>query len=200
MTTQHQKLAKKGLVILALLVLVSCGRSKAVQFYILNPLPMPAASTGKYQHLQIGIDSIETPAYIEKPQIMRYLSKQEVSMEEYHQWAESLDKTIKRVVASNLSTLLPGSVVENSPWDIQFKPAWHLQITISQFKIDALGNSDLRASYLVYEHEQLIVQKDRFYHLSAHNANMDALVSSMNDNLNHLTRDIANTFSTLRSR
>jgi len=191
---------KKCLILLSVLVLAACGRSKAVQFYILNPLPLPAHSSGKYQHLQIGIDSIETPAYVEKPQIMLYLGRQQVSMEEYHQWAESLDKTIKRVVATNLSTLLPGSVVQNSPWDIQFKPAWHLQITISQFKIDALGNSDLRASYLIYEQERLVVKKERFYHIKTSDLSMDALVSSMNDNLNRLTRDIAHTFAMLRFR
>lgn len=195
-----KRIAQYCLIALTALTLASCGRSKPVQFYILNPLPMPAKSTGTYQHLQIGIDSIETPAYTEKPQIMLYLSQQQVHLEEYHQWAESLDKTIKRVVASNLTTLLPGAVVANSPWDIQFKPDWHLQITISQFKIDAQGNSDLRAHYQIYEQERLVIKRDRFYHIRSNSQTMDALVNSMNTNLTHLTRDIAQAFSSLHNR
>ncbi|MGQ3890472.1 PqiC family protein [Legionella sp. CNM-4043-24] len=192
-----KRLAQHSMMALMMLALLACGRSRPVQFYILNPLPLPAKAVGKYQHLQIGIDSIETPAYAEKPQIMLYLGNQQVSMEEYHQWAESLDKTIKRVVASNLTTLLPGSVVANSPWDIQFKPEWHLQINISQFKIDAQGNSDLRANYQIYEQERLVIKRDRYYHIHTDNLSMNSLVTSMNQNLTRLTRDIANAFAGL---
>jgi uncharacterized lipoprotein YmbA len=188
------------LVCLTSLILISCGRSKQTQFYILNPITLANKPTARYHHLLIGIDSIKTPAYLEKPQIMVYQTNQQVNMEEFNQWAESLDKTIKRIVATNLSTLLPGSIVENSPWNIQFKPTYHLQISLSLFKIDTQGNSDLRASYLIYHNDQLVTKQDRSYHLKAKVINLDAMIQSMNDNLTHLTRDIANTFQSAQVR
>lgn len=186
----------KLILLLALgLNLGSCGRSKDAQFYMLNPVPPQAHPSNRYQHLLIGIDEIYTPAFAEKPQMLIYDSSNEVKMEEYHQWAEALDKNIKRVIETNLTTLLPGAIVERSPWDIKFKPNYNLQVTISEIKIDMNGNSSLRAEYLIYHHEQLIKKYDKYYHIKIPVVTVENLVRSMNTNLSHLTQDIAKTFT-----
>lgn len=189
------RILKVSLVILMGLLLVSCGRSPEMQFYILNTIPLQKNLSHRYNYLQIGIDEIDIPAYLEKPQLMIYNSANEVTLEEHHQWAESLDKNIKRVVETNLSMLLPGAVVENSPWDIKFKPNYHLQIDISQFTIDMKGNSILRAEYIVYYEKEIIKKRDVYYYIKVNNVTMESLVGSMNTNLTHLTRDIARTFA-----
>ncbi|WP_082060339.1 PqiC family protein [Legionella hackeliae] len=163
--------------------------------YLLNPLPPIKSASQPYRHLQIGIDEINTPAYIEKPQLMIHYTPHRLELEEYHQWAEALDKNITRVIETNLSTLLPGSIVESSPWDSKFKPDYHLQIDISQFEIDINGNSMLRAEYLIYHGEELI-RKGNFYNcVKVIPAEMESLVVSMNNNLTYLTREIAKTFA-----
>ncbi|WP_232505543.1 PqiC family protein [Legionella clemsonensis] len=163
--------------------------------YLLNPLPPIKTASKPYTHLQIGIDGINTPSYIEKPQLMIHCSPHQLKLEEYHQWAEALDKNITRVIETDLSTLLPGSIVESSPWDVKFKPDFHLQIDISQFEIDVNGNSILRAEYLIYHKEALLKKGDAYYCVKVLPITIEALVVSMNNNLTCLTRDIAKAFT-----
>ena len=190
----------KFLIILALgLTLCACGRSKQADFYLLNPIPPKMHPTHHYTDLKIGIDSIRTPAFTEKPQLLIYDGVNQVQLEEFHQWAESLDKNIKRVIKTNLYTLLPGIVIEDAPWNIDFKPNYTVQIDISEFKIDRFGNSSLRANYIVSYQGELIKNYSQFYHEKIPVVTIKTLVMSMNRNLNHLTHDMAQTFAALKN-
>nr|WP_133132321.1 PqiC family protein [Legionella sp. PL877] len=163
--------------------------------YVLAPIPPQKHSVSEYKNLRIGIDSVNIPAYIEKPQLMLHTTSHRLEPEEYHQWAEAVDKNIMRVVETDLSTLLPGSIVESSPWDSKFKPNYHLQIDISQFEMDICGSSKLRAEYLIYYKEALIKRGKVYYHSQVPKVTIEALVMSMNANLTRLTRSIAKVFS-----
>ncbi|MGQ3888145.1 PqiC family protein [Legionella sp. CNM-1927-20] len=165
---------------------------------MLNPIP-PQKDKALYHGMQIGINEIQVPEYAEKPQLMINYTPYKVQLEEYHRWAESLDKNIERVIEANLTTLLPGAVIERYPWDTQFKPNYHIQIDIFQFEIDYSGDSILRADYLIFSNELLIKKYNVFYRLKLINepVTIEALVKSMNTNLNHLTTDIANSFKTV---
>ncbi|MBX9704011.1 MAG: PqiC family protein, partial [Silvanigrellaceae bacterium] len=83
------------------------------------------------------------------------------------------------------------------PWDIIFKPTYHMQITISDFTIDLAGKSTLSADYVVYYKEEAIKKESRYYQLKLTNPNIKELVGSMNTNLNRLTQDMAATIRTL---
>lgn len=178
-------------ILLLSLMLLACGQSKQAQFYVLNPIPPKIMPNHRHPQLKIGIDAIHTPAFTEKPQLILYDGMNRVQMEEFHQWATSLDKNIKSVIETDLNTLLPGVFIAYSPWDINFKPDYHLLITISEFKIDLKGNSSLRASYFIFYDEKLVKKYDKFYYLTISEVTIDKLVKSMNTNLNHLAQDIA---------
>ncbi len=186
-------------IIIALLTLflLSCARSPTTQFYILNPLPPQKVSSKNFTDLSIGIDSINLPAYVEKPQLMIHYAPHRLALEEYHQWAEALDKNVVRVVRTNLATLLPKAVVEASPWDSKFLPNYHLQITISQFEIDAQGNSLMRAEYLIYHYQDRIKKRTLYYQQHTSSNNIASLVGNLNESLSYLSRDLAKVFSTL---
>lgn len=187
------------IIILALgFILCACGRSKQPEYYMLNPIPPKSAPVDRHTFLKIGMEPIHTPPFTEKPQLMIYDSLNRVQLEEFHQWAESLDKNIKGVIKANLNTLIPGIVMEDAPWDIDFKPNYNVQIDISEFKIDICGNSSLRASYSISNQEQMIKKYDRYYHVRVPVVSVDALVQSMNSNLNSFTRDLAKSLIALK--
>lgn len=190
------KLSKIGVVLMAALVLVACGRSKEAQLYVLNPIEAPKQNKHRYTYLRIGIDEVKIPGYIEKLPLSLHYTAHQVSLQEYHQWAEALNKNIERVVRTNLATLLPGALVATSPWDALFKPSYHLQITVPQFSFDINGNSILRAEYLIYHNEQLIEKRDVYYYQKMAVVTPENMVISMNNNLTNLSRDIAKHFST----
>ena len=188
---------KTGVILIIGLVLTSCGRSPDPQFYMLNPIPFQKIHTKNYHHLRIGLTTLDSPGYMSKPQIIVHSSVHQVELKQLHQWASSLNSNVERVIATNLATLLPGATIEISPWEVLFKPNYKLHIEISQFEIDTHGNSILRADYLIYTDSQLDKTGTLYYHLNIPHATLDAMVASMNDNLTHLTRDIANVFKKL---
>ncbi|HAZ7573560.1 TPA: membrane integrity-associated transporter subunit PqiC [Legionella pneumophila] len=190
----RKKPVKFVLILLIALTLCDCGRSKETQFYLLTPIPPQKNSRNFYNHLQIGVDEVSTPDYMKKPQLMIHQTPHHLTLEEFNQWAGALDKNITLVLTTNLSTLMPGVVVQASPWDNKFHPDYHLQVMISQFEIDIHGNSILRAEYLIYRKEELIHKGNAYYHIKVPLISIEALVQSMNTNLTHLTEEIARFF------
>ena len=184
-----------GFVLMAVLVLGACGRSKEAQLYVLNPIAAQKKTNHHYTYLRIGIDEVKIPSYIDKLPLTIHYTAHQVFLEEYHQWAEALNKNIERVIRTNLTTLLPGAFVAISPWDVLFKPSYHLQITIPQFSVDINGNSILQAEYIIYHNEQLIEKRDVYYYQKIPVVTPEQLVISMNNNLTSLSRDIAKYFS-----
>lgn len=180
-----------------IMILAACGRSQDTTFYVLNPIPPVNVAKKQYAQLQLGIEEINLPAWLDKPQLMIHTKNNEVSIEEYHQWAESADKNIKQVITTNLSTLLPGAIIKNAPLDVTFKPAWLLHITIDEVTIDNQGNSSLRANYLIYYQEKVLKKQAIYYHATTAKPNVEQLVRSINAHLNHLTTDIAKTLVSL---
>jgi uncharacterized protein len=181
------------MVFLTALILCSCGKSKESQFYVLTPLP-PQSSHNFYNRLQIGIDGVNIPDYIKKSQLMINQTPNHLNIEEFNQWAGPLDKNIILVLTTNLSTLIPGAVVQSSPWGSKFRPDYHLQVEISQFEIDIHGASTLRAEYIIYREEKLIHKGNAYYHITTPIVSTEALVKSMNANLTSLSKEIARFF------
>lgn len=176
------------------LILTSCARSPDTHFYVLNPIQCKASNTRQHASLRIGLDEINIPSYMYKTQIVVHDSSHRVKLNEFHQWAGSLDKNIQRVVETNLSTLLPEAAIASFPWGNQLKPNHQLHIDISQFDIDNKGNSTLRANYFIYANDELRKKRTVCYHSKLKDVSIDNLVTSMNANLEHLTRDIAKDF------
>jgi hypothetical protein len=187
--------AARSIIIIAGLSLAACSRSPESNFYVLNPIPAQKQQTIRHPDLRIGIEEIDIPSYMTKQQFILHYTPHHVKLNEYQQWAGALDKNIRRVVETNLSTLLPGAVVAYFPWGIQFKPNYQLRINISQFEVDTLGNTLLRATYIIYSGEELREKRTVEYRQRASMLTVDSFVKTMNDNLNHLTQDIAKTLS-----
>ncbi|KTD25855.1 MULTISPECIES: PqiC family protein [Legionella] len=186
-----------GAIILMSFMLISCGRSPDSQFYMLNPISPKQKPVKNNLNLRIGINQIQTPAYMSKPEFIIHYTSHEVKLEEYHRWVENLDKNTKRVIEANLVTLLPGATVVSAPWDYKSRPDYQLQIDISQFEVDITGNSILRAEYLIYSGNQLQRRGELYYHQKVNQVNIETLVASMNANLNHFTEDLARVFASL---
>jgi len=189
------KQIKLGYYLLIVLLLCACGRSKPTVFYVLNPISVHKTVNGSdYSHIKIGINKIGTPGYIQKPQLNVFYSKYRLMLEENNNWAEDINTNIQRVLRTNLSALIPGAIVENSPWISPFQPDYQLQLMITQYKVNSEGVSILRAEYIVFHNEQIIKKRQIYYRTVIHPLNPENLVISMNQNLERLSRDVASFF------
>ena len=178
-------------------LLAACSRSPNSCFYVLSPISYKNRPLAYYNHLRIGIDEIHVPAYLSKPEFIIHSTSHQVQLDEFHRWVENLDKNTKRVLIANLTMLLPGAALSPSPWDIKYKPNYQLQVDITQFEVNTAGHSILRAEYLIFTSEKLAKQGILYYHQKVLDAKVDALVTSMNENLNQFSRDLAKIMSKL---
>lgn len=173
------------------IILVACARSPNTNFYVLNPLPHQAVFVKRFENMRIGIDEINIPGYLSKPQFMIYNAENRIEFKEFDQWAEDLDKNIRDVIQTNLSVLLPGSVVASRPWNVNFNPNYQLQVNILEFSVDTNGNSKLRVNYMIYYGDVLTKKGTLSYVKKVARVTVDSLVVSMNANLDNMTKDIA---------
>jgi uncharacterized lipoprotein YmbA len=107
--------------ILPALILLSTGcfgTSPPSRFFVLSPSPAGASavpSTGPDGAL--GIMPTRVAAYLDGPQIVIFQGNNEVALDEYNRWAEPISAGVSRVIAQNLSALLPTWRVLPQPWD-----------------------------------------------------------------------------------
>jgi uncharacterized lipoprotein YmbA len=139
--------------ILCALALTGCfGLMKPAQtttrHFVLNPIAAPEPRAEQAQLAGIGIGRIKLPAYLFEREIAVRKQTSEVAYLEKALWAERLDIGVQRVLAANLSFLLPTRQVRASAWSTQDTAA-EVYVTIEQFDTDSKGRSVLAARWRV---------------------------------------------------
>jgi uncharacterized protein len=143
--TQHISLAL-GLAVI-LLATGACARSQQTRYYVLSPLAEAANQTARIEQAgpRLFVDSVILPAYLVRPEIVTRLNSQEVQPMEFRRWAEPLEAGLTRVLAVNLSALLPTWRVETEP-TASHRPSDYL-VTVRVTRLDA----DAKAVNMVAE-------------------------------------------------
>jgi uncharacterized lipoprotein YmbA len=143
-----------GVLVLLCVALSGCRIFKPVQdftrYYVLSATATTPAPTAVHanQNLNIGIAPVEIPAYLESGRIAVRQGTNEIRYSENRQWAEHIDKGIQRVLALDLSTLLPGSRLITSAWqraDVQAE----VHISIQRFELDENGEVALDCQWRI---------------------------------------------------
>ena len=119
-----------------LFLLASCSTTPAVKYYTLNPFSemQPDISQAvSVDTLAIGVGPVEFPKFLNRPQIVTRKSQNRVEVSEFHRWASSLQGDFLRVLAKNISILLPMSRVAVYPWKDQFSPTHRIKLSVEQF-------------------------------------------------------------------
>ncbi len=117
MSRRTQNLWLASSLAVALLMTGACARSQQTRYYVLSPLAEGANQTARIEQAgpRLFVDSVVLPAYLARPEIVTRLSSQEVKPLEFRRWAEPLDAGLTRVLADNLTALLPTWRVEMEP-------------------------------------------------------------------------------------
>ncbi|MGH8624231.1 MAG: PqiC family protein [Gammaproteobacteria bacterium] len=185
--------------LLTLLVpaLNGCFRNTApIHFYMLRPLTpaespqaaIPRADRGPV----IGLGPIRLSDYLDRPQIVTAVSEQEYRLAEDHRWAERLDQTLTRVMAENLSVLVPTERVVFHPWPRQQKVDAQVTANIQELHVDAAGQVRLAANWAVRRGEKTIVNRKSSCRLPAAGTEYRQIVEAQSQCIGQLSREIAN--------
>jgi uncharacterized protein len=186
----------------SLLGLGACAGTPS-RFYLLNTLsasetvPATAAAQGPV----IGVGPITLPKYLDRPQIVTRVGRNQLALGEFDRWAEPLQDNVLRVLAENLVHLIPTDQILLHPWPRSVTLDYQVSMEVLQFDGWLGGESTLLARWSILdgaEHELF----NRMVHLHAPTGGQDydALVVAMNQMLETLSRDIATGIQRLASR
>jgi uncharacterized lipoprotein YmbA len=169
------------------------------RFYTLSPLSAPGERSGTVsaeRRVAVAVGPVAIPDYLNRPQILTRSGPSELKLAEFERWAGSLEEDVSRVLAENLSALLPRDKATVFRWGGDASPfpaEYRVGIDVTRFE-GTIGESVvLAARWSVYREEDREI-------VSAHESNVkeplegqeyDALVKAMSRALATLSREIA---------
>ena len=184
-------------------LLAGCGSTPLTQFYKLSFLPSaqqenPAASPG--ENIAIGVGPVELPEYLDRPQIVTRKSENQLEISEFHRWAGSLPQGFSRVLAKNISNLLPTDRVAVFPWEGNFSPTYQVKVEVEQFDGQVGKQVSLRVNWSLVGQEgnkELAVRKS-FIEEPVPTKDYDGLVAAESNALATLSREVVEEIRGLR--
>lgn len=135
----------------AALVTTGCfGTSPPARFYVLSASePANAAVPATGPEGTLGVFPTRVAEYLDRPQIVTFLGDNTVDLDEYARWAEPLGAGVTRVLAQELSSLLPGWRVLPQPWDPVVPLRARVVVGVTALGWNASGEARLEASWAV---------------------------------------------------
>jgi len=151
--------------LLTVFFVAACSTTPPVAYYTLNTLPemqqeIPAAVMD--DTLAIGVGPVEFPKFLDRPQIVTRKSQNQIEVSEFHRWAGSFPGDFSRVLAKNISILLPSDRVAVYPWGEQFSPTYRVKLDVEQFDGQLGERVVLDVTWMVTDQEgtnKLVVRK-----------------------------------------
>jgi uncharacterized protein len=188
-------LALVGATVGTTLMVGGCA-SQPSRFYLLSAVAnteTASPGTSGQQGPTIGVGPVTLPRYVDRPQIVTRTSPYEIRVAEFDRWAEALDTNFTRVLAENLSILLPTARVVMSPWPRAIPIDYQVTVDVTDFLSQVGGDSLLIADWTLFKGEgqdALTSGRSRF---SASPGGQDyaAIVAAMSQTVASLSREIA---------
>jgi uncharacterized lipoprotein YmbA len=151
--------------LLTVFFVAACSTTPPVAYYTLNTLPemqqeIPAAVMD--DTLAIGVGPVEFPKFLDRPQIVTRKSQNQIQVSEFHRWAGSFPGNFSRVLAKNISILLPTDRVAVYPWGEQFSPTYRIKLDVESFDGQVGERVVLEVTWMVTDQEgtnQLMVRR-----------------------------------------
>ena len=176
-------------------LLAGCGSTPTTQFYKLSSLPSPQQenpATLLGENIAIGVGPVELPAYLDRPQIVTRKSQNQLEISEFHRWAASLPGDFARVLAKNISTLLPTDQVAVYPWEGTFTPTYQVKLNVEQFDGQVGKQIFLRViwSLVGQEGAKVLVVRKTLIEEPVLTDDYDGLVAAQSNALATLSREI----------
>jgi uncharacterized lipoprotein YmbA len=127
--------AISGAFLLMVLLFAACSSTPPVKYYTLNTLEMQqdVSEDASSDQMAVGLGPMVFPKSLNRPQIVIRQSPNRVEVSEFHRWASPLQGDFLRVLAKNISILLPMSRVAVYPWKDQFSPTYRIKLNVEQF-------------------------------------------------------------------
>jgi len=186
------RLARFQMLALLVVSLGGClGSGRPANFYLLQPIAPLETRAPAGESPLIGVGPVRLPGYLDRPQIVLSSGQNQLKLDEFQRWSEPLKGNFTRVLAENLSRLIPSDQVLTFPWQRSFHPNYVVEVNVEQFHVTSGGQSILDASWSVFHDDKPIYLKKSSYSLPADTSSYEGIVAAQSATLGALSREIA---------
>ena len=194
-----ERLGMTIIIVVGAVMLVGClGSSKTppTRYYTLNSPFKTDTQTSAAAHQEdpaIAVGPVRVPRYLNRQEILTRSGRNEFQIAELHKWAEPLEENLARVIAENLSSLVPTDRITRFPWKRSVEVEFQVTLEVVQFDTDIKGNSTLivRWQILKRDGKTVLMSKKSHYSAKVSGEGYDARVATMNQTVEDLSREIA---------
>lgn len=183
-----------------LLALVGCigGSTPPSQFYLLEPIKtLDAGGSAEASRRPIALAPVRIPQYVDRPQIVTATAKNAYHLSELNRWAERLDDSIARVLAQNLSLLVPTDRVALNATGQNPAGTLRVAVNILEFHVDPQGQAGLTAQWTVTRDGETLLVRQGSYREPASTSDYRVMVGALNDCLKRMSREMADALRAL---
>ena len=164
------------------------------QFYMLKTVPADPISQTR---LNIGIQEVQIPEYIKRPQIVTIENTVEYNISEFNRWSSSLSGIIRRTLASDMAYLLPKSFIKPSSI-ISDNYNYTISLEINRLDGEFDKNATLEAWWYILNRHGKIVYRGQTNLSRPAGDDYEELVSSQSRLLAEMAEQISKKIITLQ--
>jgi uncharacterized protein len=183
-------------------MLSGCAASQPTRFFVLNALEHSQkeslTSCENDKILTLGINPINLPHYLDRPQIMTKVNDNEFKLSELNCWAEPLKDTLTRVIAQNLSTL-PCVDIVIMPKTLSKQIIYRLSAEVIRLDGTLGGQALFDVGWSITEEQtkKVLITKVSRYREPVLSHDYNALVYAYNRVLDSFSQEIAGSLASL---
>jgi hypothetical protein len=181
-------------VITAILLAGCAGTSPSVTYYTLHAgsgMQTDNLPDNLGENIVIGMGPVVLPGYLERPQIVTRQGQNRIQLSEFHRWGTALTKDFSRVLAKNVSVLLPSHRVIVFPWSDDISPDYRIRLDVEQFdgRFGHCVSLNARWSVTGREGKELVARTSAIEE-PLHTEDHDGLVAAMSRAIASLSGEI----------
>lgn len=186
----------KPLLLLAMMLPLSAcifGKSTPAQFFMLEPLHASEGvnKSGENENRIIALAPIRIPQYVDRPQMVVSTDTNSYRLSETNRWAERLDDNIARVLAQDLTVLVPADLVLLNASSQAKQARYKVWVNLLEFHVDPAGQAELTAQWRISRNEDSVLGKQSAFQEAASTTDYHAMAGALNQCLHRLSREIA---------
>lgn len=187
---------RAGAALLAALALAGClgpGTTTPPRFFVLSAVEATPPAASPREGPALGVGPVSFPDWLDRPQLVTRVGANEVRLAEFAHWAEPLDETFTRVLATNLARLVPTERVAVYPWSRSTQIDARVEMQVLHFEAATTGDVTLEAVWRLLRGDgREITPARRSLHVASAGSDApDAVVAAMSRALAALSRELA---------
>ncbi len=189
----------KNLSVIAILFLLTACvfGSKPSNFYQIQSIKPASAVALSNTNISIGIDRMQIPPYIDKPQIVTIIPDTlELNISEFNRWVGPLSSGLPRVIANDMAFYLPNAFIKPKT---SINEVFDYTLVVEINRLDATFDktAELDAWWTIYKGSKAVVRKESFFELPV-GASYGDIVEKQSILVEKLSKEISQSFVNLK--